>query len=309
MNEFAFIRDHLAGFAGAGAEGLRDDCAYIADGNGWIVISTDTSIEGVHFPATVKGAATTERAVRTALSDLAAKAAAPIGMLVNLTLPRDMEDMWVAALAIGIRAGAESCRCPLLGGDTTRHDGPLVISVTALGRAPRKMLRSNARVGDGVWLSGPVGDAALGLKYLQGHPPMPTLTGDDLYLWEEAFLRPVPRFDCAALLNQHARATIDISDGLLADADHVARASEVGVVVEAHSVPLSDTSRRYADGTQQRLIELLTAGDDYQVLMTTDADLPGTAFTRIGDVVAGEGVTLLDADGTAIPVKNLGYTH
>jgi len=309
MGEFAFIRDHLAPFAGEGSEGLTDDCAYLPDGDGWLAISTDTSIEGVHFPHTVKGAAASERAVRTALSDLAAKAATPIGMCVNLTLPKTMEDLWVNALALGLEEASRVCGCPLLGGDTTRHDGKLVISVTAIGRTQRKMLRLSARAGDGIWLSGPVGDAALGLRYLQGDPPMQNLTGDDLYRWEEAFLRPIPRFDIASTLLAHARATIDISDGLLADAKHVATASGVALHVQADAIPFSDTSMRYIDGERSRLVELATAGDDYQVLVTTDADLSGANFTRIGDVVEGEGVALMDGDGYTISVDRLGYTH
>ena len=301
MDEFAFIRDHLAPWSGAGAEGLADDVARFGDG---FVVSTDTCVEGVHFPRLVRGAAASERAVRVAASDLAAKGAEPVGMLCNLSLPRDMEDKWVVALAQGLRDGSEALGLPLLGGDTVRHDGKLSVTVTVIGREARSLKRSGAVPGQGVYLSGPVGDAYLGLHYFQGRPPMPDPTGDDLYLWEEAFLRPRPRFDLREVL-QGASASIDVSDGLVADAGHVARASGVGLDIELERVPFSDTCRRWMGGSVERAVELITAGDDYEVLWTAD----GADAVRIGTVCEGEGVRVLDADGAEVPIAEAGWNH
>jgi thiamine-monophosphate kinase len=315
VDEFTFIRDHLAKLSGDGAHGLTDDCAYIEMGQGrTLVISTDTSVEGVHFPKKMRGASASERAMRVALSDLAAKGAKPTGYFVNLTLPRDLDDLHVRALAQGLSDAKDAFGGALLGGDTTRHDGPLIITVTALGEigfAPP--LRGNTKVGEQIWLSGPIGDAALGLRYVQGHPPLDNPSGQDLYLWENAYLRPEPRFDVQAAIEHCATAAIDISDGLIADAGHIARASAVKLQLLAGKVPLSGTSERYIGGDQARLIELLTAGDDYQVLICAKPEaqkwLYDSPFEYIGKVAEGEGVELLDVQGEPIPIARAGYKH
>ena len=301
MDEFAFIRDHLAPWSGAGAEGLADDVARLPGG---LVVSTDTCVEGIHFPRLVRGAAASERAVRVAASDLAAKGAEPVGMLCNLSLPRSMESKWVVALAQGLRDGSEALRLPLLGGDTVRHDGVLSLTVTVIGREARPLKRSGAMPGQGVYLSGPVGDAYLGLRYFQGSPPMPDPTGDDLYLWEEAFLRPRPRFDLRETL-QGASASLDVSDGLVADAGHIAWASGVGLDIELHRVPFSDTCRRWMGGSTDRAVRLITAGDDYEVLWTADS----SKAVRIGTVREGRGVRVLDGEGAEVPIAKAGWSH
>lgn len=308
MNEFTFIRDHLAAIAGEGAEQLSDDCAWLPLGEGWLALSTDTSIEGVHFPKGMRGASATERAVRVALSDIAAKAATPVGVMVNLSLPNEIDPKWMTALAKGLSDASAAFDVPLLGGDTTRYDGPLVISVTVLGRVQKKILRSGAGVGQHVFLTGPIGDAALGLRYVQGASTLSNPTGEELYVWEEAYLRPEPAFAYRDMLEMHALASIDISDGLIADAGHVAKASAVQIVIEADAIPLSNGSRRYVGSNLQRLVELATAGDDYCVLFTsTVGEIEGCV--RIGHVTTGEGVTLLTENGAVIDVPNPGYEH
>jgi len=313
MDEFAFIRDHLAKLAGPGSESLSDDCAWLPTTDGWQVISTDTSVEGVHFPKGMRGASASERAVRVALSDIAAKGAELIGIFVNLTLPKNLDDKWAIALTQGLSDAKNEFGAHLLGGDTTRHNGPLVITVTALGMAKTKILRSGASIGDQIWVSGPVGDAALGLKYMQGDVPLPDPTGADLFLWEEAYLRPVPRFDLKTEIAKLATASVDVSDGLIADAGHIAEASSTRVQLKANEIPLSETSKRWVGNDPKRLIELLTAGDDYQVLICTKPTaakwLYDSAFTYIGDVREGSGVELIDRVGEIIPVLQSGYTH
>ena len=306
MDEFAFIREHLAPFAGRAGEGLSDDCAWLPDGEDWLVVSTDTSVEGVHFPRGRRGAAFSERAVRVALSDLAAKAARPVGVMVGLCLPRDIDRRYVPALALGIREACEAFGAPLIGGDTTSHDGPLVANVTVLGRASRKVLREGARVGEGVWLTGPVGDASLGLGYLQGDLPLPDPSGEQLHVWENAYLRPEPAFGHASAIAS-ASASIDVSDGLLADLGKVAEASGVALEIVADTIPLSDATRGFVNGDVGRLVRLATAGDDYAVAFTHAGEPEGAL--RIGRVVSGAGVRLLDADGGEVEVERLGYSH
>ena len=309
MDERALIA-RLAPFAAPASHGLGDDCAWLPQGEGrWLVVSSDSSVAGVHFPPAVRGAAASERAVRTAASDLAAKGATPIGMLSSLHLPHSMESIWVEAVALGVADAAQALRLPLLGGDTVRHGGPLAISVTVLGEVERAapLLRSGARPGDGVWASGPIGEGAFGLRYLQGDPGLPDPTGDDLLRWEEKFLRPEPRFDLRAGLGA-ATASLDISDGLVADARRLAEASGVGLAVEAAAVPLTDTSRRWVGGDPGRWTALATAGDDYELLVTFPAGHSPHGWTRIGEVVPGEGAQFL-WQGAPLSIASGGWEH
>ena len=307
MREFDFIQTCLAPIAGDGAEALADDCAWLGSDGNWLAISTDTSVEGVHFPKGMRGASATERAARTALSDLAAKAADPIGMFVNLTLPHDLDPRCLQGLALGLAEVRDLFGATLLGGDTTRSDGPLTISVTVLGRAERKLLRSGARPGQGVYLSGPIGDSALGLRYLRGEPAYQNPSGADLAYWEEAYLRPEPEFRLRDTLRACATSSIDISDGLLADARHIAQASGVRLELVAWDVPLSPQSRRYVGDDEGHLVDLLTAGDDYRIVFTSAHDIADA--TRIGTVSEGEGLALLGKDGHPIPVIREGWEH
>lgn len=308
MDEFDFIRTHLASIAGQGAEDLRDDCAWLGGEGNWLVLSTDTSVEGVHFPKGHRGASASERAVRIALSDIAAKAADPVGMLVNLSLPHDMSAQWLGGLALGLKESVEVFGCPLLGGDTVRYDGPLAIAVTILGRTPRKIVRSGAREGEYLYVDGAIGDAYLGLRYMRGNPAYADPSGLDLHIWEEAYLRPSPGFEARDMLRACATASIDVSDGMLADAEHIAAASAVGLRIEAWEVPLSRQSERYVSKDMAKLVELLSAGDDYRVLFTS-AEPALSGATRIGVVVEGVGVTLCDVEGRSVPFQRGGWEH
>ena len=304
MNEFSFIREYLASVAGDGSEQLKDDCAWVKLAKDWLVVSTDTSIEGVHFPKTVKGAALTERAVRIAASDIACKGADPIGMLVAMTLPHNLDPRLPRGYVLGLDEVSNALCMPLLGGDTTRHDGPLSLTVTVLGATSRKLLRSGAKDGDGLFLSGPIGDAALGLRYMSGKPA--DGDGQAFAVWEEAFLRPDIDFALGKRIASVATATIDVSDGLLADAEHIADASNVRLVVEAESVPFSKSTAPYAASSREALLELVTAGDDYRILFTAPPDC--ALGHRIGHVEAGQGVRLCSG-GEDITPDRLGYEH
>lgn len=304
MREFAFIHEHLIRIAGEGAESLADDCAWIANGEGWIVVSTDTSIEGVHFPKSVKGAAATERAVRVAASDIAAKGVDQIGMLVALSVPQNLDPRLPRGFALGIEEAARALGLPLIGGDTTSHDGPLTVTVTVMGKSQKKLLRSGARAGEALYLSGPIGDAALGLRYLQGRP----IKGDGMAftIWENAFLRPEIDFTMGQQIAAVATSSIDVSDGLLADAAQIAHVSEVGINMHAEALPFSAATEVHARSSLEILQHLVTAGDDYRVLFSAPKHCPIGYY--IGDVVDGEGVRLL-SDGKDITPTKLGYTH
>lgn len=309
MKERDFIRDHLSRIAGEGAEGLQDDCAWLPYSNGWLAVSTDTSVEGVHFPSSVKGAAATERAVRVAASDIAAKGADPVGMLVNLSIPGDTADPVIAALALGIEEAGRALGLPLLGGDTTRHIGLLTISVTVFGQCKRKILRSGAEVGDTIWISGPIGGGLAGLRYLQGNPLTSKPSGEDLMHWEEAFLRPDIPINQAGTIQTAATASLDVSDGLLADARHISEASGVGLVLDSETVPLFAGTEGFATESVENLVTLLSAGDDYAALVTGTSNILAEAgFIPIGRVERGQGVILLH-HGTQIDFGEGGYSH
>ena len=304
MDEREFIDTLLRPLGGQGSENFDDDCAWVQVGDRWLVVSTDTSIERVHFPSTVKGAAATERAVRIALSDIYAKAASPIGYLAALSVPRSCPDIMLAAYAAGLQEASDSLGVPLIGGDTTRHDGALTITVTAIGWAGRRLLRNGASVGDGIWITGPVGMSALGLKYLQGDVSLPKPSGEELVSWEDAFLRP----DIGLVADlELATASIDVSDGLLADVNQIAKSSGVGCDLRAPDIPFG-SAERYVRSVQG-LQELVTAGDDYVVAFTAPPDSQPKESKRIGVVTKGTGVRLLDRNGADITPIRLGYSH
>ena len=304
MDEHRFIDSVLRPFAGIGSEGLDDDCAWIEVGERWLVVSTDTSVEGVHFPRSVQGAAATERAVRVALSDIYAKAAEPIGFVVAVSAPRSADDLMMRAYGAGLEQVSLSLGVPMLGGDTVRHGGVLSVTVTAIGWAPRKLLRSGAACGDNIWVSGAIGPASLGLRYLQGDVGLPDPTGDELVSWEEAFLRPTVG---AVAALEWATSSIDVSDGLLADLNHIADASGVRCEISSQSIPFGP-AQRYAE-IVGAVEDLVTAGDDYAVVFTSKPSAVVGGATRIGTVKEGSGVCLLDGRGRDITPAKLGYSH
>lgn len=326
MSEFDFIRDHLAPLAGP--EGLRllDDAAVFSPPAGHdLVLTKDTMVEGVHFPKGAWGADTAERLIRTNLSDLAAKGAAPLGYLLSLAFPRDMNPAYRAAFAKGLES-AQATFPPLMlwGGDTVVTDGPMVVSATLVGTVPSGALvtRSGASVGDDIWISGHIGDSAMGLKHVLSQRIEPPPTGADIWLWEEAYLRPEPRLSLRDILREHASACADLSDGLLADAAHIGRASGVSLSITFGHVPLSNATQRWVFGQEDVVAAkaaLLSAGDDYELVFTapksarSDIQRASTTtlpLTRIGRVDTGEvGAVLRGKDGEAMDVDAAGYKH
>ena len=280
---------------------VGDDCAILRLGAGErLVTSVDTVVEGVHFPADSFPEDIGYRAVAVAASDLAAMGARSLGMTVALTLP-EADEFWLNAFSQGLAQAVSEYELPLVGGDTTR--GALTITVQVLGALPldQALLREGARVGDDVYVSGPLGDAAGALAFLGGEwRPEPDAAE---YLLDR-LNRPRARIALGRELLGRATAAIDISDGLLADAGHVAAASGVGIRIETDELPLSPALA--SRGDRQTVLQwALGGGDDYELCFTLPADAPAPAdCTRIGRVVAGAGVeTDIDIDIRA------GYQH
>jgi thiamine-monophosphate kinase len=320
--EFELIARYFAPLARkeAGAFGLTDDAAALEPSPGHdIVITTDAIVEGVHFLADDPPGTVAQKALRVNLSDLAAKGARPRAYLLTAALPAAIEDSWLSAFARGLKRDQERFAVTLVGGDTVATPGPLTLNVVALGEVEhgRMLRRAGAKVGDDVWVSGTIGDAALGLRLLKG---------EDLGVGDKRvrpligrFRTPEPRLTLGRRLVGLAHASLDVSDGLIADLGHIARTSGVGIKIEAAAVPLSPAAQAVVAGARASLSDLLTAGDDYELAFTAPqsarrrvAALAGagdTALTRIGSAVKGSGVAVLDPQGRAMSFPRPGYAH
>ncbi len=303
VDEFALIERYFAGLdAGAGVVlGVGDDCALLEPAPGELLAtSTDTLVCGVHFPADAAPADVAYRAVAAAASDLAAMAATPLGMTLALTVPT-ADEAFFAPFAAGLRDAATDFGLPLVGGDTTR--GPLAVAVQVFGTVPpgEALTRAGARPGDRLCVSGTLGDAAAALAHSTGQRQAPEEFVDFL---TRRFYRPQPRLGLARQLRTVASAAIDISDGLLADAGHLARASSVRIDIEPERLPLSAALRAQPD-ERLRLRWALAGGDDYELCFTLPpaVGVP-EGCTCIGQVSAGAGVHA----GAAVDFAP-GYNH
>ena len=276
------------------------------------VVTTDTMVSGVHFLEDEPPDALGRRLLRVNLSDLAAMGATPDAYFLNLTLPGDVEGLWLESFASGLRMDQAQFGVVLLGGDLTRTAGSLTMSVTLMGHVPSgaAVTRSGAAVGDLVMVSGTIGDAALGLEALRRGRTELT----------ERFQLPEPRVALGRSLRGIASAMADVSDGLIADLGHICAASGVAATVSAASVPLSAHAVDLLGNGEVDLTALLTGGDDYELVFSVPPDREGAAVAaarrtgvairRIGIVHGnGEGVLVEEADGNPLVVERGGYRH
>ncbi|WP_339547180.1 thiamine-phosphate kinase [Pseudomonas sp. RA_35y_Pfl2_P32] len=316
MGEFELIRNYFAAApcaqAGDGvALGIGDDCALLAVPAGeQLAISTDTLVTGVHFADPCDPFLLGQRSLAVAVSDLAAMGATPVAFTLALTLPTVTAD-WLEAYARGLNQKAQDCGVRLVGGDTTR--GPLSLTVTVFGRVPagQALTRSGAQVGDLLCVGGDLGNAAGALPLVLGQRTAPAAIAEPLlaHYWS-----PQPQLALGQALRGKASAALDISDGLLADCGHIAKASAVGLLVENHKLPLSAALLAFL-GENAARVAAVSGGDDYVLAFTLPpAHLPtllaeGWPIHVVGRVVAGQGVTLLDANGQDITPNIRGYQH
>lgn len=321
------ISRYLAPLAtAAGADGLTDDAAVIPEGEGALVVTKDMAIAGVHFFPDDPPAMIAAKALRTNLSDLAAKGAIPVGFLLGLGLPPDWTEDFLARFCAGLAADARAFACPLYGGDTVRVPGPLTISITAFGRARRWVRRRGAQAGDVVCVTGTIGDGALGLKVRQGRRDPAAAVGwigrlaaAEAEHLERRYLMPEPRSALAAAVAGHASAAMDVSDGLAGDLSKLLAASGVGATVDAGAVPLSAAARRAVAVEPALLASVLTGGDDYEILLTCRPDAlvaladaagrAGVSLTTIGEVTATAGLTVLGRDGRPLDLGSGRFQH
>ncbi|HKD46529.1 MAG TPA: thiamine-phosphate kinase [Rhizomicrobium sp.] len=305
MDEFDIIARYFAPLAkDPGALSLKDDAAFIPPRPGFdLVITTDQITEDTDFFATDPPEMIAQKGLRVSLSDLAAKGAAPAFYLLNLTLPQGVSEDWLAAFASGLRRDQAEFDISLLGGDMGA--GRLAIAVTGFGFVPkgRMVKRSGAKVGDAVYVTGTIGDSSGGLALLKGRA-VGLGEAERAYLVNR-YRVPQPPVAFGKNLYDTAHASVDVSDGLIADLGHVASASGVRIVVESERVPLSPEFK--ALWGPDAFARAVAAGDDYQIAFTASPDSTGP-FTRIGHVVAGDGVSLT-VKGELVAIPSPGYRH
>jgi thiamine-monophosphate kinase len=308
-----------------GALGLLDDAAVLTPPVGRdLVLTKDALVAGVHFFADDPPGAIARKALRVNLSDLAAKGTTPAGFLLALALPEGVTGPWLQAFADGLGADADAYACPLFGGDTVRTPGPLMVSITALGSLPHGSMvcRSGARAGDRVFVTGSIGDAALGLTLRRD--------GDAAQRWKldaklrehltDRYLLPQPRNALAEALRAHASAAMDVSDGLVGDFGKLCAASSVSAEIDIVRVPLSDAARAALAAEPGLIDTILTGGDDYEIICTmgeregesfvATTRATGVAVTEIGRIVSGEAAPrFIGADGRPLSFAQASFSH
>ena len=305
LGEFELIARYFTRPARRAALGVGDDCALLAPSAGMqLATSCDMLVEGRHFVSTVAPERLGHKALAVNLSDLAACGATPLAFTLALAMPR-ADAAWLEGLARGLFALADAHGCELVGGDTTQ--GPLNICIGVFGEVPagQALLRSGARAGDDLYVSGLLGDARLALEAFRGTLE---LAGDAFAAARVAMEQPLPRVALGVALRGVATSAIDVSDGLLGDLAHLLRRSGVGARLEVDALPRSATL-----AVQPRAVQLeclLAGGDDYELLFTAPpalaprvrdaASAAGVAVTRIGRIEAGTSLRLVDAAGEAL---------
>lgn len=315
MGEFDLIDRYFKRPARHQPLGVGDDCALLAPTPGMqLAVSTDLLLEGRHFLSTVDPSRLGHKSLAVNLSDLAACGARPIAFTLSLALPQ-ADAAWLEPFARGLLMLADAHGCELVGGDTTR--GPLTIGITIFGEVPagQALLRSGARAGDEVWVSGTLGDARLALEVFRGRRGLPA------EVFEAARDRlelPTPRVALGQALRGIATAAIDVSDGLVGDLGHVLRQSKVGATLDlqAAAALLAAGDAVPAD---QRLDFVLAGGDDYELAFTAPAArhadvrqaaaLAGTPVHCIGRIEAEPGLRLRDAQGRVTAPRHASFDH
>lgn len=317
-SEFDFIGSSLAPLADSheGAFGLKDDAATLTPRDGHeFVITCDMLIEGRHFLAEEPLDIVASRALRVNLSDLAAMGARPQYYLTSLAWPEKTRDEDRRLFVKGLARTQSEFGLALIGGDTTTGPGSLCISITAIGEVPlgKAILRSQARPGDLLAVTGTIGDSYLGLKALQEKLDWPDLM--------ERYQIPSPRVEPALAIRAFVHAAIDISDGLLADVEHICKASQCGVDIRLEDIPVSSQALEWVeDGSDhtERLLELASGGDDYELALALPpehleqvrklAGRLGLSVTPVGTFTSRRGLNVRH-EGRAVEAKKTGFTH
>ncbi len=305
------------------AFGLKDDAALIEieEGND-LVVSTDPVIAGEHFFAGDPAADIAWKALAVNISDLVAKGAEPVAYTMALAFPEAPKHAWMAEFAGGLALAQDAFGTTLVGGDTDRTSGPLSISITAFGVVPREAFvpRGGARAGDHVFVTGTLGDAALGLRLHWDGAAFDGLPPDLRAHLVARYLRPCPRQALVPVLRTYATAALDVSDGFAKDLARIAAGANAGLDIAFDMLPLSAAARAVKTGSPLAVEKaVLTGGDDYEIIfavtagdvaaMRAAAEAAGVAITEVGVLHEGAPVRFLASDGSQIAITAAGYDH
>ena len=323
-SEFDLIERYLAPLAkaAAGSFGLRNDAAVVnLETARQLVVTADAMVEGIHFLPGTAADLVARKLLRVNLSDLAAMGATPTGYLLTAALPPERGGALLSAMARGLAVDQAAFGIGLLGGDTVSTPGPITLSLTALGTVGQDQVlqRATARDGDSVFISGTVGDAALGLLALTGE--LGEIDDDVSGALAERYHLPEPRIGLGRVLAENglASAAIDVSDGLVADLGHIADQSGLGAEILAGQLPLSGAARSLLELRPNLQEVILTGGDDYELLFAADPAVTATVestarklklpITKIGRMTDGNGVRVRDEKGQLVPLAVAGWNH
>ncbi len=328
LGEFSRIRRYLAPLAAGcpGALGLTDDAAVLTVPNGQeLVVTTDAMVAGVHFLDSDPPADIAAKLLRTNLSDLAAMGAVPFGYSLVLALPLERDDAWLAAFAAGLAEDQQRYVIPLTGGDSVATSGPVTLAISALGLVPAGQALTRRVRGPAaeqlLFVTGTLGDAALGLKFVLGTLEAAAAPAADRAALIGRLRRPEPRLTVGQALRGLATAALDISDGLVADIGHIAEVSGCSAVIYAQKLPLSAPARALLGRNPALWPAILTGGDDYELAFTApNACKPalmqlenrlGVAITEIGRLENGPAgqVTAYDDEGQPLRLATAGWSH
>jgi thiamine-monophosphate kinase len=322
LSEFELIKTYFSPLSEQteGAFNLTDDAAVLeVPVEQSLVVTTDTLVEGIHFLSEDGPKDIAAKLLRVSLSDLAAMGAMPAYYSLAIAVTPFMSVEWFKEFSQNLAADQAEFGITLIGGDTVSTSGPLTLSLTAMGfvKTGTALRRSGACIGDDIWVSGSIGDSALGLKVAKGEFDSLAAENKDYLL--SRYRRPLPRTSLGQELINNVHSVIDVSDGLVADLGHICKTSDVGAKILMGKIPLSVAGKE-AIAIKPRSIDLiLSGGDDYELLFTADStfqklskiisERTNVSLTKIGTIIKTKSVCVLDLNGKRYPVSKAGYTH
>ncbi len=319
--EFARIRRYFAPLVQLpGAFNLLDDAAALKIPQGQeLIVTNDSVVASVHYRGDESGARVAQKLARRNLSDLAAMGADPLAYNLSFAIPRETADDWIESFAQGLMQDQEEFKWSLIGGDSLAVAQLAILGMTAFGIVPegKAILRSGAKIEDDIYCSGTIGDGFLGLRVSRGKFPQLTSSARNFLI--DRYELPQPRLKLGQSLRGMATAAVDISDGLAADLAHICRASKVGAIINSQLIPISLPATEILSLESSLFRDILSGGDDYELIFTAppsmrdqitrlaeDMDL---SLTRMGKIVEGMGVRVLDQKGQELSLAYKGYNH
>jgi thiamine-monophosphate kinase len=322
LGEFEIIKTYFAPLSQSekGSFNLTDDAAVIDIPDGMsMVVTTDTLVEGVHFLSDDLPENIAKKLLRVSLSDLAAMGSVPAFYNLSIATKIGTTSDWFRAFAGGLLADQIQFGITLIGGDTVATSGPLTLSLTAMGFVAKgkAISRGGAKLGDDIWVSGLIGDAALGLRAATGK--LSSISEENKKYLISRYTKPAPQTLLGPKLSNHVNSAIDISDGLVGDLDHICETSKLGADIQITDIPLSRAANILVTEKPDYIDLILSGGDDFELLFTADKSFRAVAksltemldvnLTKIGVMVCRRSIEIFDENGNKYVIKNNGYTH